>query len=336
MRITLNTAPALLCAILALAGCRSNAGTSSEGSGQQHPAAKALGSFSADSAYRYVADQVDFGPRVPGSEGHKACREYIINTLERMQPDTMIVQNAVVTAYDGTELPISNIVAQYNKAQSRRVLLVAHWDTRPWADREDREEERSRPILGANDGGSGVGVLLEIARNLAIKEPSVGVDLLFVDAEDYGRSDSFDRQDDTWCLGSQYWVDHMVPYKAENLPVYGILLDMVGGVNARFHYEDFSTRNASTPTIKVWSEAEALGYGDRFIRKVGGATIDDHIVLTRAGIPTTDVIELCNEQTYSFPPTWHTHDDNMSNIDRSTLKAVGETVLNVIYKEKPF
>lgn len=336
MSITHNTATALLCAILALAGCRSNAGTSSESTEQQRPAAKALGSFNADSAYRYVADQVDFGPRVPGSEGHKACRDYIINQLRNFHADTMYVQEAQVTAYTGDKLPITNIIAGYNPAQSKRVLLVTHWDTRPWADREDREEERNRPIPGANDGGSGVGVLLEIARNLAIKEPSVGVDLLFVDAEDYGRSDSFDRQDDTWCLGSQYWVEHMVPYKAENLPVYGILLDMVGGVNARFHYEDFSARNASTPTIKVWSEAEALGYGDRFIRKVGGATIDDHIVLTRAGIPTTDVIELCNEQTYSFPPTWHTHDDNMSNIDRSTLKAVGETVLNVIYKEKPF
>ena len=336
MSIRQNTATALLCALLALAGCKSKAHSGHDGTEQTRPTAKALGTFSADSAYRYIAEQVAFGPRVPGSDGHKACRDYIVSSLRSFDADTVIVQEASVTAYDGTRLPIANIFAGYNTGQSKRVLLVAHWDTRPWADREDNDSTRNIPILGANDGASGVGVLLEIARNIALKKPSVGVDLLFVDAEDYGRSDGFDRHDDTWCLGSQYWAANMVPYSPENLPVYGILLDMVGGRNARFHYEDFCARNASSPTMKVWSEAEAMGYGDRFIRKVGGATIDDHIVLTRAGIPTTDIIELNNEQTYTFPPTWHTHDDNMDNIDRSSLKAVGETVLNVIYKEKPF
>lgn len=334
MNIMRITASAFISALLVLAGCKSNAGTGQNSTAE--PTAKVLGAFNADSAFSYVADQVAFGPRVPGTEGHKACRDYIVDRLRDFSADTIIVQDAEVTAYDGTHLPISNIFASYKQEQSKRVLLVAHWDTRPWADRENNEDTRKQPIPGANDGGSGVAVLLEIARNLAMKEPSVGVDLLFVDAEDYGCSEGFDRHDDTWCLGSQYWVDNMVPYSGGNMPVYGILLDMVGGRNARFHYEDFSTRNASTPTIKVWSEAEALGYGDRFIRKVGGAAIDDHIVLTRAGIPTTDIIELCNEQTYSFPPTWHTHDDNIDNIDRSSLNAVGQTVLNVIYKEKPF
>ncbi|MCM1066188.1 MAG: M28 family peptidase [Muribaculaceae bacterium] len=333
-----TTAISILAALLLSFGCKSASGSDSAQAtaADSTPKAKVLGSFNADSAYSYVAGQVSFGPRVPGSEGHRACRDYIIGKLEQAGVDTLIVQDATVTAFNGDRLPISNIIAGFNPTQSRRVLLVAHWDTRPWADTETSAERREQPILGANDGGSGTAVLLEIARNLAMRKPSVGVDLLFVDAEDYGNGEGFGRQDDTWCLGSQYWVEHMVPYTPDNLPIYGILLDMVGGRGARFHYEDFSARKAQTPTVKVWSEAEAIGYGDLFPRTVGGAAIDDHVVLTRAGIPTTDIIEINNEVTGSFPPTWHTHSDDLKSIDRNTLKAVGETVLNVIYKEKPF
>lgn len=299
-----------------------------------HPTTPTLGHFNTDSAYQYVADQVAFGPRVPGTESHQACSDYIINTLQRLPVDSIIVQKGSVTAFDGTELPVTNIIAGFNTDKKRRILLVAHYDTRPWADNEDSALERERPIPGANDGGSGVGVLLEIARNLAARRPAVGVDLLFVDAEDYGTNEGFSNNPESWCLGTQYWVEHMTPYSANNLPVYGILLDMVGGRNARFHYESFSANNARVPTIKVWSEAQALGYGDRFICEVGGAAVDDHVFLTRAGIPTTDVIEINNVETSTFPPTWHTHNDNMANIDPNTLKAVGQTVLNVVYKEK--
>lgn len=296
----------------------------------------AAGSFSADSAYSYIERQVAFGPRVPGTKGHAECRDYIVESLNRFDADTVIVQEAEVEAFNGDKLPISNIFASYNSSNAKRILLVAHWDTRPWADMESTVDDRMQPIPGANDGGSGVGVLLEIARNLAMKEPAVGVDLLFVDAEDYGNNDGFGTNPDSWCLGSQYWTQNMVPYTDGNLPVYGILLDMVGGRNARFHNEAFAASEAETPTIKVWSEAERLGYGDRFLHTVGGAVTDDHIFLTQAGIPTTDIIELNNEETSTFPPTWHTMKDDMSGIDRSTLKAVGETVLSVVYKEKPF
>ena len=295
-----------------------------------------LGAFNADSAYNFIAQQVAFGPRVPGTQGHTMCRDYIVNTLRRVGADSIIVQNATVKAYTGETLPISNIIAGFNTENARRILLVAHWDTRPWADMESSTELRNQPITGANDGGSGVGVLLEIARNLAQKRPGVGVDLLFVDAEDYGSNDGFGTHADSWCLGSQYWVENIVPYSADNLPVYGILLDMVGGRDARFHYEAYSLHHAETPTLKVWSEAERLGYGDRFIKAIGGAATDDHVVLTKGGIPTTDIIEINNVETSTFPPTWHTHSDNLENIDRATLKAVGETVLNVVYKEKPY
>lgn len=293
-----------------------------------------LGSFNADSAYSYVARQVAFGPRVPGSDGHAACRDWLVQTLGSFNPDTLIVQNAEVTAFNGDVLPISNIFAGFNMAVPKRVLLVAHWDTRPWADRESSAENRTKPIPGANDGGSGVGVLLEIARNLSLKNPAVGVDILLVDAEDYGCSDGFSDTGESWCLGTQHWVTDMKPYTTRNRPVYGILLDMVGAPGAQFHYELFSQNEARVPTIKVWSEASKLGYSDIFINEKGAPVIDDHIILTRAGIPTTDIIESLHPETLSFNPTWHTLADDMKGISRATLGAVGNTVLNVVYKEK--
>lgn len=295
-----------------------------------------LGNFNADSAYNYIARQVAFGPRIPGTAAHDSCAQYFIDEFKRIGVDTMYVQHGKVTAFNGDELPITNIIVGFNPHGTRRILLLAHYDTRPWADQEKRSENRMKKFDGANDGGSGVGVLLEIARNLAKKRPAVGVDILLVDAEDYGDSSGFSPDENSWCLGTQYWVEHMHPYKNRNLPVYGILLDMVGGKNARFHYEHFSQQFATMPTNKVWGEARLLGYDNIFIPDLGGAINDDHKYLIRAGIPTTDIIETLNEETKSFPPTWHTFDDNMDNIDKASLQAVGETVLNVVYKEKAF
>lgn len=292
-----------------------------------------LGSFDKDSAYRYIADQVAFGPRVPGTESHKSCGRYLVDRLERFGADTVIEQKVVVEAFNGDKLPINNIFAKYNSDAVNRVLLVAHWDTRPWANMESTEEHREQLVPGANDGGSGVGVILEIARNLGLKAPECGVDILFTDAEDYGNSNGFVTNDETWCLGTQYWVEHM-PYNRANRPSYGILLDMVGGQDARFHREQLSNSKARSATVKVWAEARSLGYDDIFVNSVGGAVVDDHVFLIDAGIPTTDIIENMSDLTGSFPATWHTLDDDMQHISRKTLEAVGNTVLNVIYKEK--
>lgn len=334
---TVFIAGALAISSIAFACSKSKPTSQAEESSLQNPSTLLLGEFSADSAYKFIAEQVAFGPRVPGTTPHRECRRYLINRLRGFNPDSIFVQDGEVTAFNGDRLPITNIIARYNTSTPRRILLVAHWDTRPWADKEDNIDERHQPFDGANDGGSGVGVLLEIARNLSIKAPNIGVDIMFVDAEDYGDTSGFDQKEDTWCLGTQYWINHgMKPYSSDDLPVYGILLDMVGGRNARFHYEYFSQENATKPTIKVWSEAERLGHNDKFIRSIGGAVTDDHVFLTRNGIPTTDIIETLNSETSSFPPTWHTLDDNLTNIDKNTLKAVGETVLNVVYKEKQY
>ncbi|MDE6854446.1 MAG: M28 family peptidase [Muribaculaceae bacterium] len=328
-------AACFLASLLATEGCKSSTQDSSA-KAKSAPTGVRSGSFSGDSAYAHVAAQVAFGPRVPGSKGHADCRQYIVDRLNAYNADTVIVQDATVKAYNGDILPISNIIAQYNRTNIRRILLAAHWDTRPWADQDDNAADRDKPIPGANDGASGVAVLLEIARNLAARMPAAGVDLIFFDAEDYGHSGGFENHNDTWCLGSQHWAKDRIPYTTGNLPVYGILLDMVGGRDARFHYEAFAHQNAPTPTLKVWSEAKRLGYGDMFVNSIGGIIIDDHVVLTRAGIPTTDIIELNNVATSSFPPTWHTHDDDLEHIDPEVLEAVGQTVLNVAYNEKPF
>ena len=215
-----------------------------------------------------------------------------------------------MTAYTGDVLPIINIMGCFNPGARKRILLLAHYDTRPWADQDTNRDNHSTPIPGANDGASGVGVLLEIARQLSDNTPPIGVDMLFVDAEDYGQASGFYNHDESWCLGTQYWAAHM-PYAQDSLPSYAILLDMVGGIEAR------------------------SGYGHRFPNIDGGAIVDDHIFVNKAGIPAINIVESKNDVTKSFAPTWHTMDDDMNNIDRSTLKAAGQTVLNVIFNEKP-
>lgn len=294
-----------------------------------------IGNFNADSAYVFVERQVSFGPRVPGSDAQAQCAAWLEETLAGFSPDTVFTQRGTATAFNGQKLPVYNIFASFNCEAPRKVLLMAHWDSRPWADNENDANLRDTPIEGANDGASGVGVLLEIARNLAMKAPEAGVDIMLFDAEDYGDpSDSYDTSS-TWCLGSQYWADNgTVPYTTATRPVYGILLDMVGGRGAQFHREILSDYFAPAINSRVWAEARRLGYDDIFINEPGGAVTDDHGVTTRAGIPSIDIIENKNPRTGSFNPSWHTHADNMAGIDRATLGAVGNTVLNVIYKEK--
>lgn len=319
--------------VLVVSSCGgSAAGVDKQGKATENVAVL-RGTFDKDSAYKYIAEQVAFGPRVPGTQGHVDCAKYLVDRLHDFGADTVMTQSAVVEAYNGDKLPIINIFAKYNPRAANRILLVAHWDTRPWANMERSEEERRLPVPGANDGASGVGVILEIARNLGMQTPECGVDILFTDAEDYGNSGGFSYNDGSWCLGTQYWIENM-PYNKVSRPSYGILLDMVGGEGARFHREQLSHVDAKAPTVKIWGEAKLLGFEDIFVNKVGGAVIDDHVFLTKAGIPTCDVIEHMSDVTGSFPATWHTLDDDLQHISTKTLDAVGKTVQNVIYKEK--
>lgn len=290
--------------------------------------------FNADSAYSYVKAQVDFGPRVPNSEAHTNCANYLASEMNKYA-DTVYVQRFTVTAFDGTKLKAKNIIAEFNSKQTDRILLFAHWDTRPFADHSKNPEEWDIPIDGANDGASGVGVLMELARNFKQKMPTIGIDIIFFDVEDYGQADhkNLPYVEDSWCLGSQYWAKnkHVPGYFAK----YGILLDMVGAKDAFFTKEEISRYFASNVVDKVWNTAEKLGYSNFFLNQKTNPITDDHYYInTIAQIPSIDIIQHDPTTDSGFGAYWHTHNDNMDIIDKTTLKAVGQTLLEVLYNEK--
>lgn len=290
--------------------------------------------FNADSAYQYVEAQVNFGPRVPNSPAHVACGNYLAGKLEDFGAQ-VTNQYAELIAYDGTLLKARNIIGSYLPESKRRVLLFAHWDCRPWADSDPNEVNHRKPVMGANDGASGVGVLLEVARQLQAQAPIIGIDIIFFDAEDYGAARFYKGQhkEEYWCLGSQYWAryPHVEGYNAR----FGILLDMVGGKGATFYRELYSERYAKQINKKVWNAAKELGYQRHFIDEKGAAAIDDHLFINRlTSIPCIDIIPYQMDADESFGDFWHTVNDTMENIDSNTLRAVGQTVLQVIYNEK--
>ena len=286
--------------------------------------------FNADSAYAYVANQVAFGPRVPNSAAHKACGDYLASELKRFGAK-VYQQEAILTAYDGTKLEARNIIGSFDPENSKRVLLFAHWDSRPYSDHDPDPSKHRTPLDGADDGGSGVGALLEIARQIGQKAPGIGIDIIFFDAEDYGTPEFVtDYTPDSWCLGTQFWAKN--PHVPNYTAGYGILLDMVGGKNATFFKEQQSLRAAAPIVEMVWSAARDLGYGKYFINAAGGAITDDHqYVISGRNIPSIDIINYDPESKTGFASYWHTQKDNMENIDRETLKAAGQTVLEVIY-----
>lgn len=289
--------------------------------------------FNADSAYSYVKAQVDFGPRVPNTKEHVACGDYLASKLSGFGAQ-VTSQRADLSAFDGTILKARNIIGAYKPESKKRIALFAHWDTRPWADNDPDEANYHTPILGADDGASGVGVLLEIARQIQLKQPELGVDIILFDAEDYGTPKFHPGESDenSWCLGSQYWSQnfHEEEYNAR----FGILLDMVGGKGATFYKEGFSNDYAPSVVKKVWEAASQAGFGNYFINQNGGYATDDHLFVNRlAKLPTIDIIPY-DAASGEFTRVWHTVGDNLDAIDPATLKAVGQTVLEVIYNEK--
>lgn len=286
--------------------------------------------FNADSAYYFVQKQVDFGARVPNSSAHIACGLWLTQKLKEYSSD-VIVQEMKIRAYNGTLLNGKNIIASFNPEKQKRVLLCAHWDTRPFADHDPNPKYHYKPIDGANDGGSGVGVLLEIARLLSITKPMVGIDIIFFDLEDYGEHQSLQgKNSDSWCLGSQYWSRN--PHKAGYYANYGILLDMVGAKGAGFTMEGTSMFYAPDIMKKVWSIANRIGFGDIFLYQKTAEITDDHLYINKIiGIPTINIIDYENSGFFEF---WHTMNDRMENISPYSLKAAGQTVLQVIFEEK--
>ena len=281
--------------------------------------------FNADSAFVFIEKQLSFGPRTPNSQAHNQCANFMTQKLKSYGGEVKL-QDFEVTAHDGKVLKGQNIFAAFNPKATKRIILAAHWDTRPWADNDTKDKDK--PIMGANDGASGVAVILEIARVLSTSktQPNVGVDVIFFDLEDYGVSDKAD----SYCYGSQYWAKNKENYRA----FYGILLDMVGGKNALFAKEGKSMEFAPSVVDKVWASAQKAGHGQYFLMQQVGGIIDDHVYVSElGGFPMIDIINYSHKPDDRFGDFWHTHADNLEVIDKNTLKAVGETVLDVLYNE---
>lgn len=291
-------------------------------------------SFNASNAYQYVGDQVNFGPRVPNTLPHAETEKYIINQLKTLGAQVQ-TQKFDAETYDGEVWNLTNIIGSIQPEKKKRLLLAAHWDTRKIADKDS--ERKDEPIDGANDGASGVGVILEIINAIqkAEHKPNVGIDVIFFDGEDNGEPQGLSRTDPSrtwWCLGSQHWSQnkHSPGYSA----YYGILLDMVGGIDAEFHKEGYSMEYAPSIVEKVWNTADQIGYGRYFINNQVGPITDDHFFVNEsAKIPMIDIIAHEPGSRDFFPDFHHTHKDNMDIISQETLKAVGQTLLQVIYEE---
>ena len=324
----------LLAAILSFAACKN--GQQATHDGADTIALSKCPAFCADTALAAISDQCAFGPRVTGTQAHKQCGDYIVAQF-RKYGCTVIEQEAELTAYDGTKLPGRNIIASTNPESEDRVLLCAHWDCRPWADHDPDESNHKTPIMAANDAASGVAVMMEIARVIQANPLSFGVDFICFDAEDWGTpewdEDNYPDSHDSWCLGSTYWASN--PHKEGYQARYGILFDMVGGRGSKFAMEGVSRYYADTVVQMLWHLAGQIGYGSFFPIKDGGTVQDDHVPVNQiAGIPCIDIIPHFEQGPSSFGPTWHTISDTVENIDPAVLKAVGQSVLQLLYNDK--
>ncbi len=320
-RILIMTAVALLCAC----------GTSKKSQGSEQTVVSI--EFNADSAYAFCAAQCDFGPRIMNSEAHEQCSQWIQQQFHQYGYQVQ-TQQADLKGYDGTILKSTNILATKSAtADKPRIMICAHWDSRPWADNDPDEANWRKPVMAANDGASGVAVMLELARLLTRHDSAnYAVDFICFDAEDWGIPQWEDEADsDSWALGAQYWAGNQQGNTSNYQ--FAVLLDMVGGQGARFYREGFSMKYARHIVEQIWQAANTAGYGTIFPLKDGGFVTDDHLpVNEKAGIPCVDIINHYPEcEQSSFGPTWHTVNDDMQHIDRHTLKAVGQTLVQLIY-----
>ncbi|MFH1070086.1 MAG: M28 family peptidase [Candidatus Glassbacteria bacterium] len=281
----------------------------------KQPGSEAYAAFEGSRALEHVRAQVGFGPRVPGTAGHAACRNYLTGQLSQSADSVWSDQWVHVTSA-GDTLSLTNIGAVFNPAASRRVLLCAHWDTRPRAEHDPDPASRDLPIPGANDGASGAAVLVELARIFGDNPPDVGVDIVLFDGEDYG---DFYAMTDV-LLGSTRFAAAARGYR----PALGVLLDMVGDSQASFPYEGNSWSWVRDQVQLVWDTADRLGYGRIFVRQLGPSVIDDHYPLLQAGIPCIDIIQM-------GLPYWHTQADTPDKLSAASLEAVGRTLAAVVY-----
>lgn len=292
--------------------------------------------FCADSAFRFVQDQCEFGPRVPNSKAWEQCGDYIAAKFESYGLK-VTNQRTTLKAWDDQSLKCRNIIAAYRPELTERVILCAHYDSRPWADNDENPENHHSPVMAANDGASGVAVMMEIARNIEKLSPKVGVDFICFDLEDYGAPEwapeEVQNMGDTWCMGSKYWSEN--PHTEDYAARYGILLDMVGGRGSVFAHEGFSLKYAQSIVVRTWEAARYAGAEAVFPQKAGGYITDDHVPMNEiAMIPTIDIIPFYEDGDNTFGPHWHTTHDVVENIDPQVLRAVGQTVMQLLSEEE--
>lgn len=287
--------------------------------------------FSAEMAYDFIGSQVAFGPRNPGSEGHRLCRDFLAATLRQYAGDHAVyLQSFQHTGYGEVQYDMYNIIASFQPEMRDRIMLLAHWDTRPRAERDPDLARRDDPIAGADDGGSGVGVLLEMARIFSEHPPPIGVDIILFDGEDYGHEGDID----SYFLGSRYWAEN--PPVPGYRPRFGVLLDMVGANDAVFPREGFSMKFASQLVDEVWTIAAEMGYDTLFLDTKGSSIADDHWIINYwTDIPTINIIHhkppRPMQSDVTFPDYWHTHADDMEIIGKETLQAVGNVLVELVY-----
>ena len=277
--------------------------------------------FDGTAAFHYVERQVGFGPRIPGTEGHRAMAAWL-DSLLRTKADTVVVQRWKHATVSGDTLELTNFIARINPAAPKRLLYLAHWDTRPKAD-NPKSRDSTKAVPGANDGGSGVAILLGVADALRQQRlaPGVGVDLLFVDGEDYG---SFTNAPNDVLMGSRYYAAHQLPGPQ---PLYAILFDMVGDKDLEIFQEGNSAIGAPEVVDKVWTTARQFGYGGVFTDRPKHTLIDDHVELQKAGIHAIDIVD------FDYP-WWHTPDDTIDKVSAASLGTVGAVALALLQREE--
>ncbi len=277
--------------------------------------------FDGDQAFQFLLAQTNFGPRNPGSVAHQQCRDYLAAELQEYA-DAVNLQHFIHVGYEGNQYRMANLLSSFNLKATDRIMLAAHWDTRPMADQEIDPDKKKQPVLGANDGASGVAVLLEIARQMKLRPPPVGVDIILFDGEDFGQEGDLSN----FALGARYFAKNKA---AGFSPRYGILLDMVGDKQLELLQEENSLIYAPDIVEKVWSVARDLGI-TQFSSERQDEVFDDHVPLNQAGIRTIDIIDFdYPDETNRY---WHTHEDTPDKCSAESLSAVGTVLMHVIYE----
>ena len=292
--------------------------------------------FSTDTCMKYIQEQCDFGPRVTGSKEAALCRQYLVEQFKCFGAQVE-EQPCEVTLWDGSKLSACNIIAKVNPDNQDRILFCAHWDSRPWADNDPNLLNHQKPVLAANDGASGVAVMLELARLMSKEQPiKTGIDFVCFDVEDYGTPQWANEEEasegSTWCLGSRAWTEQAAQdnYQAR----FGILFDMVGGRGSTFSKELISIYYAQPIVEMLWHIAKQIGYGQFFPLSEGSSIMDDHVNVNKiANVPCIDIVPYHTDGPSPFGPTWHTVSDTPENIDPYVLEAVGQSVLQFIYND---